>query len=277
MSLRHGIFRMKSGYVLLVWLVPLLLIFSTVVVPYKIATVGHTYPDLNILLICYSVAGLLWIAILFEFGKKTLSVTLNGADFTVKKIGQKTRQYPYTVILAQNERHESGRGGPFNELTVYLSDNWFAIRSNEFRDYDYLKEQFTQYGQSVPYRTVLTLSERNRLRWMVVGLVLLIGTTIAFGYLAHNPADPNPARLISLTSTVSQVGENRNKGPLKGVTIHLRAFPSFAFYVSRRDYNVRLETLKSVIRTNHSITLLIRQSDFRKKLQRTEPLTIRDN
>ena len=117
--------------------------------------------------------------------------------FIIKKFGQKVRRYSYTAILSHNERHEPGRGGPFDELTVYLDDNWFAIRSNEFAEYDYLKAQFTQYSQPVPYRTVLTLTERNRLRWMIGGLVLLIGATIAFGYLAHNPADPNPAQLFS--------------------------------------------------------------------------------
>ena len=122
----------------------------------------------------------------------------------------------------------------------------------------------------------LPLTERKRLRWMIGGLVLLIGASIAFGYIAHNPTDPNPARLISLTSTVNQIRESKNKGQLKGVTIYLRAFPGFAFYVSRRQYHVRLESLKSVIRTDRPITLLIRQSEFRKKLRKTEPLTFGD-
>ncbi|GAB3223019.1 hypothetical protein [Spirosoma arcticum] len=196
--------------------------------------------------------------------------------FIIKKFGQQVRRYPYNAILTHNERHESGRGGSFDELTVYLADNWFAIRSNEFTEYDYLKVQFTHYGQSVPYQTVFTPTERNRFRWVISGLVLLIGATIAFGYLAHNPADPNPARMISLTSTVDQIRENKYKGRLKGVTISLRAFPGFAFYVSRRDYDVRLDTLTSTIMVDRPLSLLIRQSDFRKKLRRTEPLTFGD-
>jgi hypothetical protein len=276
MSLRAEVFRIKSGYIFLIWFTVLLIIFSTVMIPYKIATLGQTYPDLDILLICFSAGGFLWIGLLYEFGKKTAIVKLTETDFTVNKFGQKAHQHPYTAILTHNERHESGRGGPFDELTIYLADNWFAIRSNEFAEYHYLKDQFTQYGQSVPYRTVLTPIERNRFRWMIGGLVLLIGATIAFGYVAHNPANPNPARLISLTSTVDQIRESKKKGQLKGVTIRLRAFPNFAFYVSRRHYDVRLETLKSVIRTNRPITLLIRQSEFRKKLRKTEPLTFGD-
>lgn len=234
------------------------------------------YPNLNVLPFAYIITGLvcvMWASLVYRL---TTSIELLDDGFIIKKFGQKIRRYPYTAILTHNERHESGRGGPFNELTVYMADNWFAIRSNEFTEYDYLKAQFTQYGQPVPYRTVLTLTERNRLRWMIGGLVLLIGATIAFGYLAHNPADPNPAQLMSLMSTVDQVRENRNKSRLTGVTIYLRAFPGFAFYVSRRNYDVRLDTLTAAITPNRPITLLIRQSEFRKKLRKTEPLTFGD-
>lgn len=260
----------------MIWFTLLLIILSTGVIPYKIATLGQTYPNLDIPLICFSAGGFLWIGLLYEFGKKTSIVKLNEEDFTVKKFGQKARQHSYTAILTHNERRESGRGGPFNELTIYLADNWFAIRSNEFADYDYLKAHFTQYGQPVPYRTVLTLTERNRLRWMIGGLVLMIGATIAFGYLAHNPADPNLAQLVSITDVAGQVREDIGKGRLKGVTIRLRAFPGFDFYVSRRNYEVRLETLASAITPSQPVTLLIRQSDFRKKLTKTEPLTFGD-
>lgn len=161
-------------------------------------------------------------------------------------------------------------------MTVYLADDWFALRSNQYTDYDYLKAHFTQYGQPVPYRTVFTLTERTRLRWMIGGLVLLIGATIAFGFAAHDPADPNPARLITLTDMVQRVKENRYKGHLNGVTISLRAFPHFAFYVPRRNYVVSLANLQSAITPNRPISLLIRESEFRKKLRGTEPLTFGD-
>ena len=272
---RGVVFKIKRRY--LFWHWAFLLFFLIWSTGFTISTVSESpYPNLDDLPFVYVLTGLicvLWASLVYRL---TMFIELLDNGFIIKKFGQKAHQHSYTAILAHNERHESGRGGPFDELTVYLADNWFAIRSNEFAEYDYLKAQFTQYGQAVPYRTVLTPIERNRLRWMIGGLVLLIGASIAFGYVAHNPADPNPARLISLTSTVDQIRESKKKGQLKGVTIRLRAFPNFAFYVSRRHYDVRLETLKSVIRTNRPITLLIRQSEFRKKLRKTEPLTFGD-
>ena len=272
---REDVFRIKRRY--LFWHRAFLLFFLIWATGFTLSNVsGSWYSDLNDRPFIYMITGPvcgMWSSLVYRL---TTSIELMEDHFILKKFGHKPARYPYTAILGHNERHELGRGGPFNELTVYLADNWFAIRSNEFTDYDPLKDYFTQYGQPVPYRTVFTLTERNRFRWLLGGLALLIGAAIAFGFVAHNPSDPTPARMVSITGTVSGIRENKDKGTLKGVTIGLRAFPGFAFYVSRRNYDVRLETLASALTLSRPVTLLIRQSDFRKKLRKTEPLTFGD-
>lgn len=111
---------------------------------------------------------------------------------------------------------------------------------------------------------------------MIVGLALLIIANIVFGYLAHNPADKNPARLTAITDIVSKVSADQGKGGLKGFTLRLRTWPDFTFYVSRRSYDVDIRSLKEVITVNQPVRLLIRESDLRKKLLRTESLTFGD-
>lgn len=275
MSGSNGVFRIRNRS--LFWSWGFLLFFLIWAAGFTLFSFsGRWYPDLSDLPFAYLITGfvgVMWASLVYRL---TMFIELHDDHFLVKKFGQKVRRYPYAAVLTHNERHESGRGGPFDELTVYLADNWFALRSNQFTEYDYLKDQFTRYGQPVPYRDVLTPTERNRFRWMIVGMALLIGATIAFGFAAHNPADPNPARLISLTDVVQRIEENRHKGTLKGITLSLRAFPHFTFYVSRRNYDVRLDSLSYLIPLNRPVSLLIRQSDFRKKLRRTEPLTFGD-
>ena len=273
---RGDVFRIRRRHLLWSWAFLLLLLALTLVGPALLAFEGQHYPNLDSLLFPYLLAGFIFALWWTYCYRLTTSIKLMEDYFILKKFGHRPARYPYMAILGRNERYELGRGRPFNELTVYLADNWFAIRSNEFIDYDPLKDYFTQYGQPVPYRTVFTLTERNRFRWLIGGLALLIGAAIAFGFVAHNPADPTPARMVSITGTVSDIRENKHRGTLKGVTIGLRAFPSFLFYVSRRNYDVRLGTLASALTLSQPVTLLIWQSDFRKKLRKTEPLTFGD-
>ncbi len=276
MSQHDGVFRIKRTHVYLIWFSLLLLVPTTLVFPYKIATHEQPYPDLNVLLICYAIAGLLWLVILIEFGQKTARIDLNETDFTIRKFGQQASRHPYSAIQNINERPGSSKIGSLHELTVYLADNWFVIRSTEFDEYDYLRDQFTQYGELVPRRNVLTLIERNRLRWAIAGASLLVMAAIAFSFLAHNPIDKTPARLVSITDMATQTRENKTKSRLTGVTISLRRYPDLSFFVSRKNYRIRLDGLRSAIALRQPITLLIRESDLRKKLLKTEPLTFGD-
>ncbi|CAN5336579.1 hypothetical protein BH09BAC4_BH09BAC4_33990 [soil metagenome] len=275
-SQQERIFKVSNKALRLKWLMLLLLFASTIFVPFMIATSGQEYPDLSVAPILCAAFGFIWIPLLVVYWRQTTRIELAGDHFTVKKLAQIPEQFDYKAILAQNERMEVGRGGSFNVLTVYLQNDYVSVKSNEFAEYDLLKDSFGQYGKPVAYQKVMTLTERNRLRWMIGGLALFIAANIAFGYVAHNPADPKPARLVPVTDIVDKVVEDRPKGRLNGVRISLRTHPAFSFYVSRRNYDTRLDTLKWAIATQLPIELLIRESDYRKKLIKTEPLTFGD-
>ena len=273
-SQQERVFSISNRPLLLLWLLLLLLFGSTVFIPFMIATSGQAYPDLSVVPVFYAASGFIWIGLLVEYRQQTTAVQLQENRLIVRKWLQIPKHFDYKSILAHNERLDVGKGRAFNVLTVYLQDDYFVIKSNEFPDYPLLKDQLCQFGKPVAYQKVMTLAERNRLRWMIGGLALFIMANIAFGYLAHNPA--TPAKLIAFSDQIASVREDRPKGMLKGVTISLRSYPAFSFYVSRRDYDIRLDTLKWVIATRRPIELLIRESDYRKKLTKTEPLTFGD-
>ncbi|GAB3726803.1 hypothetical protein [Spirosoma lituiforme] len=269
-------FRIKRKTLLLKWLPLLLLVASTIVVPFMIAVSGQRYPDLTIAPIFFAMTGFIWVPLAAEYWRQTTAVQLEETQFTIKKFAQRPKRFSYSDSLAYNERLDFGRGDQFNVLTIYLSDDFFIIKSNEFDEYEQLKEGLLAQAQPTTYLKVMTLAERNRLRWMISGLALFILANIAFAYLAHDPADPAPARLVTVTDLVEQVREDRPKGQLKGVTFSLRSYPSFSFYVSRKDYDIHLDRLMASIRLRQPVDLLIRESDYRKKLRETEPLTLGD-
>ena len=270
------VFRIRNGYTYFRWFLLSLLLLAALVVPIFLITQVHPYPKINAVLISWAFAGLFWLMILVDVGPLASFIELNEHNFTLKKFGQKASWHPYSSIWAYNERPNHSKVESFSELSVYLSDNWFVIRSNDFKGYDYLKSQFTQYGQSGARQQVLTLTERNRFRWAIGGFALLILANIAFGYVAHNPTDPKPAHLLSLTDQADQIRENRNKGRLTGLRLSVRAFPDFSFSVSQRDYDTHLAGIASALMVRQPITLLIRESDYRKKLRKNEPLTFGD-
>jgi hypothetical protein len=269
-------FSVSPKGIFLRWLLLVLLVGSMIVIPTIIAFADKTYPNLDILLIFYAGASLLWIAGLVDYSPLASSIELSDDDFVIQKIGQKASRHSYQSIQTYNERPNSSKIESFKELRVYLSDNWFLIRSNEFTDYDNIKERLTQYGKAGGRPNVLTLTERNRFRWAIVILALLLVANIIFGFLAHNPVEKSPAKLTSLTTIVDKVLTDTRKGTFKGFTFKLRNWPEFSFYVSRKNYDVDIRPLHQALLIKQPITLLIRDSDFRKKLQKTEPLTFGD-
>ena len=269
-------FSVAPKRIFLRWLLLFLLVASLIGIPAIIAFKEQPYPNLDILLLFAIAVSFMWLAALSDFGPLASVIELHENGFSIKRLCQRTRQYAYNSIWAYNERPNSSKLESFQELTVYLSDNWFIIRSNEFREYDHLKALFTQYGQAGPRRKVVTLTERNRFRWGIIGLGLLISANIVFAYMAHNPTGKRPARLVSVTDRVDRVLEAKNKSILKGFTLRLNNWPGFQFYVRRSDYNTDIRSLKQTVQSGQPITLVIRESEYRKKLAKTEPLTFGD-
>ncbi|MCX6215497.1 hypothetical protein [Spirosoma sp.] len=249
---------------------------ATVVLPVFIAVAGQLYPDLSFAPFYGAACAFLWIPYLTECWRLTTTITLTDQGFSVRKLAQRPRQFRCSGIIAYNERREVGRGGSFLVLTVYLRNDFFIVKSNAFPDYERIKAYFSQVSESIPYQKVVTRPERNRLRWLLSGLALFIVANIVFGYLAHNHVDHTKARLTAVTDVVDRVTENRPKGNFKGVYFRLRRWPELNFYASRRAYTLSLQPLKQVVRINQPITLLIPDSEFRKKIAYTEPLTIGD-
>ena len=269
-------FSVTPKRILLRWFLLLLLVASLIGIPAIIAFREQPYPNLDILLIFAIAVSFMCLAVLADFGPLASVIDLHEDGFRVKRFCQGIRWHPYESIQTYSERPNSSKIESFQELTVYVPDNWFIIRSNEFKEYDDLKAVFTQYGQAGPRRKVFTLPERNQFRWGIIGLVLLISANIIFAYVAHNPTDKRPARLTTISSRVDQVLETKNKSRIKGFTLRLHHWPDFQFYVRRSDYNAAIPSLKQAILLNQPITLFIRESEYRKKLAKTEPLTFGD-
>ncbi|GAB3016932.1 hypothetical protein GCM10027185_11560 [Spirosoma pulveris] len=253
-----------------------MIVAATIVLPLFIALAGQPYPDLSFAPFYGAACAFIWIPYLTECWRLTTAITLTDQGFHIRKLAQKSRQFHYSDCLAYNERKEIGRGDSFLVLTVYLKNDFFIVKSNAFPDYERIKAHFCQFGELIPYRRVVTLPERNRLRVLLSSLAMFIIANIVFGYLAHNRVDHTRARLTAVTDVVDRITENRPKGSFKGVYFRLRRWPELSFYASRRAYTLPLQPLKQVIRVNQPITLLIPESEFRKKITHTEPLTIGD-
>ncbi len=255
----------------------LLAIISLVLIPAGIAFSDARYPNLSILPIFWVLgAGFLGAIFLFEMKPQTVSIELSETGFTVKKWGSRAGYYPYSAITSYNERRQFDRSSAYDELTLYMPTNWFTLGSNVFDDYGYLKTQLTQAALPVPYRRVITQTERTQIRWFLGGLALVIIACIVFGFVLHNPTGKDPAPLGSLSTRVDGVREVKAKSTFKGVSFNLNRWPDLWFYASRQDFDQDIRFLLRHIRPNQPITLLLRESDIRKKLLKTEPLTLGD-
>ncbi len=254
-----------------------LLFVALILIPAGIAFSDARYPDLLILPICWVTgAGFLGAIVLFEMKPQTVSIALDETGFTVKKWGSRAVYYPYSAITSYNERHQFDRSSAYDELTLYMPTNWFMLRSNVFDDYAYLKTRLTRLAQPVPYRRVTTRTERMQIRWFLGGLSLAIIASIIFGFAAHNPAGKGPALLSSLSAQVDGVRAVKTKGNFKGISFRLTRWPDLLFYASRQDFDQDIRLLLRYIRPNRPVTLLLRESDIRKKLLKNQPLTFGD-
>ncbi|WP_157618404.1 hypothetical protein [Spirosoma spitsbergense] len=255
----------------------LLAIIALVIIPAGIAFSDARYPDLSILPIFWVLGiGFVGVIVLLEMKPQTVSIELGETGFTIKKWGSRAVYYPYSAIMSYNERRQFDRSSAYDELTLYMPTNWFMLRSNVFQDYPYLKAQLTQSARPVPYRRVITQTERTQFRWFLGGLSLVIIASIVFGFVAHNPSGKNPAPLGSFTAQLDEVRAVEAKSNFKGVSFRLNRWPDLWFYASRQDFDQDIQFLLRYIRPNRPVTLLLRESDIQKKLLKTQSLTFGD-
>lgn len=269
-------FRIKSRWL---WLHRFLfgLMVSILYIPYRLATDGQLYPDLSQAPIFCMMLGFIWILWLSEAWKQTTRIKLGACRFTVKKWMQSARDFAYDSIEGYHEYEDWDRRGSFMALTVYLHDDYFTIRSIDFEGYDVLKDRLTDQRLVVTRQKVITRAERSRLRWLIGSLGLLIVANIVYAYVAHNPNGNQPAQLVALTSTLERIRPDTDRvGRLKGLTVQLSPWPGFEFYISRKAYPEDIQTLEPAIETNRTVRMWIRDSDYQKKLIKTEPLTFGD-
>ena len=254
-----------------------LLLLSVIAISVLIAFSSTPYPDLSAAPILFTmVVGILGAYFLNELAELTVSVTLGETGFVIKKWGHRPQQYAYGDILAHNERLNSTRTSTFNELTVYLPDNWFMLRSNAYAEYGELKHVLTYFGQPVPYRSVLTRAGRNRYRWFLGGMALLILANIMLGFATHNSVDKKPAQLSSVSAMPDVIRASIVKGNVKGISFRLHPWPDVWFFARRTHFDETIQPLLQRIDPHKPVTLLLRESDIQKKLLKKEPLTTGD-
>ncbi|GAB4033367.1 hypothetical protein [Spirosoma gilvum] len=268
-------FNIRTRWLVFNWVI-IGLLTAVLYISYKIATHGQVYPNLSQAPIVCVLVGFVWIGWLAEAWRQTTVISLGAHQFTVKKWAQAARQFNYESIEGFHEHTEVDRNGSYRVLSVYLKDYYFSIKSTDFEAYEVLKTRLTEHRAAVPRQQVITRAERNRLRWLIAGLIMVIIANIVFGYVAYNPKSKQPAQLVSLTSTLDRIRLVSNRSGLKGFTVQLRDWPDFEFYISRKAYAEDLRTLEQEVTMNRSIRVLIRESDYRKKLLKTDPLTIGD-
>lgn len=259
------------------WLVAGLLILSLVVLPIGMAFDGDfsNYPDLSTLLFFAPLAGIMWLALLADLLPLATLIAFEENTFWVKKIGQRAQAYAYSDIVSYNQ-WPSHTTSTQTELQVYMTHNWFAIKAIDFQDFDIIKTTLTAYGKASSKQRILTRHDRTQFRWALAGLAISAAANIVFGFLAHNPEASSKAKLVSVTATVESVHRSETKGIFKGFNLKLQPWSRFTFQLIPRYFANPLQPLQTRIVPRLPATLLIRQSDFNKKLVRKEPLTFSD-
>lgn len=243
-----------------------------------IATVRTTpYPDLNFMTIVGPFG--MWFTILLTWGlvSQTASIQTGPTSFVVRKYGQTSFEYPYAAITGRNVRRNANKHTSWTELIVYLPDNWFALRSIDFDNFDELKALFSAVSPAVAYRQVLSPGEQRLARIFLI-IALLAGLTpVWFGFAAHQPVSKKPARLVRLSGTVSGIRKTTNRSSsYTGFALRLAEYPDFTFYARRKEFTDSLRTLPYSLNDPPRLSLTIRDYDFRTKISRQQPLTFGD-
>ena len=149
---RHWTFWLLIGIILLLAVI-------MVIAPIYAARTRYPYPNLNFSTLIGSLGIILMLMLTWPYIEHTASIQTGTESFTVRKYGQTALEYPYAAITGHNVRPNFDRQRSWTELVVYLPDNWFALRSVDFDNFDELKALFSANSPMVPYRQVLSPGE----------------------------------------------------------------------------------------------------------------------
>ncbi|QJD79448.1 hypothetical protein [Spirosoma rhododendri] len=235
------------------------------------------YPNLNVITIVGTGGTVLTLMFTWSQVGQTAFIQLLPDSFVGRKRWQRAAEHPYTSVTGHNVRLNFDRNQHWTELTVYLTDDWFALRSVDFPNFDELVAYFSSVSPAVRYRPVLSPAEQRLAQWFLIG-ALLVGTgPVWFGFAAHQSVSKQPARLVNLVGYVFDIRQTSNRNnAFTGYDLTLVNYPDFTFHVRKTSFSDSLRTVPDWFTTSGTTTLLIREHDFLTKINRKQSLTFGD-
>lgn len=235
------------------------------------------YPNLNAVTGIGGIGMVLTLMLFWATVGQTVSIQLLTDSFIVKKRWQRRIEHPYQSVTGHNVRLSFDRNQHWTELTVYLTDDWFALRSVDFPNFDALVAHFSSVSPEVPYRPVLSPAEQRVGRWFLIGALLVGIGPVWFGFAARQSVDKQPARLVRLIGYVFDIRQTTSRNnAFTGYDLKLVNYPDFTFHVRKTSFDASLRTLPGWFTKSGTTTLLIREHDFLTRISRRQPLTFAD-
>jgi hypothetical protein len=237
------------------------------------------YPDLDQGLSVHLIASAILALLSYIYRQKISKVTFQAESFSVYGLLQcrKTYNYEDVVYYAQKYRKEENRGRKtrWTEFHVHLHhDEFFLIQSDDFKQYDYIKSRLSQYGehQHLPTPSVKT----PFLIWSCRWLSMICLFNIVFGCAAHDEVDGKEADLQQISGLITKAENNISRNRFKGITLQLADYPNFTFRADQEDFSVNIESIGEALSTGQPLKMLIRKSEYEKKLSKTQRPTFGD-
>jgi hypothetical protein len=235
------------------------------------------YANLNLITGVGSVGTLLTLMFSWLVVGQTASIQVLTDSFIVRKYWKHSRQHSARSVTGYNVRRNFDRNQQWTELTVYLTNDWFALRSIDFQNFDDLVAHFASVSPAVPYRPVLAPAEQRLGRWFLLSALVVGMGPIWFGFAAHQPVSKQPARLASLVGYVFDIRQTASRSnAFTGYDLTLVNYPDFTFHVRKSSFNDSLRTVPGWFTRSGIITLLVREHDFLTKISHRQPLTFAD-
>lgn len=258
------------------WLIVFLLVAASLGLPaLRIIRANH-YPDLNYSLLSCFVSSCLLGPTLWQLAKLTISIKLYSKFFTVKTAGQSEKKYAYSEIIYYHERQKKQRGQTWMEFLFALNDGtYYIISSTDFKSYDQIVTQLGLHGTNQLFDLATPWSDKY-IRYSILWLTTVGIACILFGFLAHDEVSPHKAALVSVDDIIADVKVNHSRGNFHGVTIYLTDHATFHFYAEQKIFSGDLKHKAKSLHRYQRISLLIRESDFRKKIVRSAALSFGD-